>query len=249
MLTGVATVCEEAGKLTIFSVRTFAVLFTRQVFWGEVLTQLTKIVGGSIFVVVLISAFVGANVVVQGYQMLAVLGADNLTGMFVGLAVVRELGPVLAGAMVGAKAGCEVASEIAAMRIQQQIDALEVMSVNPFQYLVVPRLIAMTVALPLMLSFAISASVGTGWLVAKYQFSMNTTIFMDQLGQNVTQRDIFIALGKTFLFGLFTSLVECYEGFGAKPGPTGVGEATNMSIVVGAVLIAWVNLLVTAIVY
>lgn len=249
MLTGVATVFEEAGKLTIFSVRTFAVLFTRRVYWEEFLLQLYKVLAGSIFVVVLISAFVGANVVVQGYQMLAVLGADSLTGMFVGLAVVRELGPVLAGAMVGAKAGCEVASEIASMRIQQQIDALEVMSVNPIQYLVVPRLLAMTIGLPLMLGFSIIAAIGAGWLVARFQFGMNTTIFMEQLSRNVSQSDLSIALMKTFFFGLASGLVECYQGFQAKPGPTGVGEATNQSIVVGAVMIAWINLVITAIVY
>lgn len=249
MISAALQASEKTGRMVLFWGKSLKVMFTQRWFWQETVIQLNRTIAGSLFVVVLISAFVGANVVVQGYQMLKVFGAEDLTGMFVGLAVIRELGPMLAGAMVGAKAGCEMASELAAMRIQQQIDALEVMAVNPIQYLVVPRIVAMAVGLPLMLGFAICAAILASYLVASYQFDLNTTTFMARLAETNTIFDLKIALMKTVFFGLFIALIECYEGFHAKPGPTGVGEATNMTIVLGALAVAWINMVMTAMVY
>ena len=240
---------QELGKFTAFSSRVATTLFTTSPMLGEIARQINRVSIGSLFVVLLVCAFIGANMVVQGYQMLVVMGAQDLTGMFVGMAVVRELGPVLAGAMVGAKAGCEIAAEIAAMRIGQQIDALEVMAVDPYKYLIVPRVIGTLIGLPLLLAFALIGAIGSSYLVAVYQYNLNPTSFLQQLSILISLNDMLVAMLKCVVFGLATGLIECYIGFNAKPGPTGVGEATNSAIVVGAIVIAWLNLCITGIVY
>lgn len=248
MLDGAARFFEHTGQFSLFTLRTLRAVVRNPMVTESVL-QVKYVAFGSVSVVVFICSFIGANVVVQGYQMLAVLGAGDITGMFVGLAVVRELGPVLAGAMVGAKAGCEIAAELAAMKLGQQIDALEVMAVDPYSYLVVPRVVGMVVGMPLVLSFAMASAIGSGYLVAVHQYGLNGHNFMEQLRVLLTINDLVIAGIKCVAFGLVTGLIECYMGFYAKPGPTGVGEATNMAIVVGAIVIAWINLVITGLVY
>lgn len=248
MAAGVLTFFEEVGQFTTFAGRVLRALLTRPMLL-ETALQVKHVAFGSVSVVIFICSFIGANVVVQGYQMLAVLGAGDMTGMFVGLAVVRELGPVMAGAMVGAKAGCEIAAELAAMKLGQQIDALEVMSVDPYSYLVVPRVVGTILGMPLVLAFAIGSAIGSGYLVAVYQYGLNGYNFMEQLRVLLSFSDLIVAAIKCVTFGAVVGLIECYMGFYAKPGPTGVGEATNMAIVVGSIVIAWINLVITGLAY
>lgn len=237
------------GGMTAFGWRAWRTALTTKPYWGEVVRQTWRITWGSLPMVLLVAMFVGANVVVQGVQVLRMLGAEAMVGIFTALALVRELAPVLGGAMVSAKAGSEIASELAAMRIRSQIEAIDVMGVDPVRFLVVPRLIGSLVAMPMLTITAIWGAIAMGYVVAVGQFGLNGEAFLEQIWATTTAHDIEAALWKSLAFGSTLAIVQTYFGFHAEHGPQGVGMATNHAVVTGAVLIGWLNLIVTTAMY
>lgn len=195
----------------------------------------------SLPILLIISAFVGTNLAVQGYNAFAPLGGQSLVGMFVALAGVRELAPIMVAAMVAAKAGTEMASQIAVMRIDDQIDALEVMAVDPHWHLVTPRLMGILVMLPPLTMISIATMVGCSYGVAVVQLGLNGGEFLQQAADATRPMDLFSCGVKSFVFGGVICLVSCYAGFSTEAGPAGVGRATNRAVVVSAVCCAIVN--------
>lgn len=238
----------EIGNLAVFYRHSY-----RSVLSGflndEVLKQAYRVGFESLPIVMSVTAFVGMNIVVQGYQVMAALGAQDMVGMFLSMAAVRELAPILAAALVGAKSGCSIASELATMKIKEQIDALEVMSVDPFQYLVAPRLLAAVFVVPLISIVALWCCIGAGWVVAVYQFDLNGVFFLQQVFSFISIVDVFNVLIKSFVFAFVATPILCYAGFQAHGGAKGVGEATNRAVVWGAIVIVTANAFMTAIMY
>lgn len=248
MVAGVR-ILTEAGGVTAFGLRAWRTALTTRPYVGETVLQTWRIVWGCLPMVLLVAMFIGANIVVQGVQVLRMLGAEAMVGVFTSLALVRELAPVLGGAMVSAKAGSEIASELASMRTRSQIDAMAVMGVNPVAFLVVPRLIGSIVALPMLTLAAIWGAIGMGWLVGVMQFDLNGHTFLDQIWSTTSMYDVQVALWKSLAFGGTLAVVQTYFGFRAEHGPQGVGMATNRAVVYGAVLIGWLNLMISAFAY
>lgn len=164
-----------------------------------------------------------------------------MVGMFVALAGVRELAPMMVAAMVAAKAGTEMASQIAVMRIDEQIDALEVMAVDPHWYLVTPRLAGILLVLPPLTILSIATMVGCSYAVAVFQLGLNGGEFLAQAASATRPIDLVFCVMKSFVFGAVICLVSCFYGFTSRPGPSGVGQATNSAVVVSAVGCAIVN--------
>lgn len=238
----------EIGKLTGFYALSYRSLF-RVFERDEVVKHTFRIGFESLPIVMSVTAFVGMNIVVQGYQVMAALGAQDMVGMFLSMAAVRELAPILAAALVGAKSGCSVASELATMKIKEQIDALEVMSVDPFEYLVAPRLLASIVMIPLISIVSLWCCIGAGYVVAVKQFDLNGVMFLQQVFGFMTITDVFNVIIKSFVFALVATPILCYAGFEAHGGAKGVGEATNRAVVWGAICIVTANAFLTAIMY
>ena len=203
----------------------------------------------SLPILVVIAAFIGTNLSVQGYSAFLPLGGERLVGLFVALAGVREIAPIIAASMVTAKAGTEMASQIAVMRIRDQIDALEVMAVSPHWYLVVPRFLAILLVLPPLTLIATFVMVAAAYMAAVYQLDINGADFLEYAQGAITPMDLIFGMFKGLIFGGIICLVSCYNGFRSGPGPRGVGAATNRAVVLVSVSCVIINYFISEALY
>ncbi|MBC7543679.1 MAG: ABC transporter permease [Candidatus Sericytochromatia bacterium] len=239
----------EIGRIGFFFLKVMQWLFIRLPDGREVISQMIKIGVESVPVVVFVCIFVGSNVALVGYSIFKEFGGQGLLGIYVGVSCIREMGPIICGAMLAAKPGTDVAATIATMRVKQQIDALEVMAVNPYWYLMVPRFIAFMFVTPALIIFADFASVSAGYCVAVFQLGVNPGNFMADLAQYTTTQDIVNGMIKGMVFAVLTFTVSCYAGFHSKPGPKGVSEAINRSVVIIASSVVLLDYFLTEIMY
>ncbi len=220
-------------------------LFGRAVTWlvrppfrfAQMMIAVEFIGAGSLFIAGLVGMFTGMAFTVSTIVGFRQFSAEGMVGGVVALALARELAPVLAAVVVTARAGSTMASELGNMRVTEQIDAITTMGVSPVQYLVVPRILATTVVLPLLaLAFGIAGMFGA-WLVAVLWQSIDPGIFFDRVQQFVKWGDIRMLLVKSMLFGAIVSTICCKKGFFASGGARGVGEATAKAVVSSIVAI------------
>lgn len=216
---------------------------------GHVMREAWRIGIKSLPILLVISAFVGTNLALQGFNAFRPLGGGRLVGMFVSLAGVRELAPIIAASMVAAKAGTEMASQIGVMRIREQLDALEVMAVNPYAFLVTPRLLGIMLVLPALTIVSIFTMVLSGYLVSVHQLGLNGSVFLQFAGEGIDAIDFFYGALKALYFGLVICTVSCFFGFNCGRGPEGVGQATNRAVVVSAVVCVSSNYFMSEILY
>ncbi len=203
----------------------------------------------SLPILVIIGAFVGTNLSIQGYSAFKPIGGQRMVGMFVALAGIRELAPIIAAAMVAAKAGTEIASQIAVMRIKEQIDALEVMAVDPLWYLITPRLFGLIIVMPALTTISTFVMVVAAYLVAVYQLGLSSADFIDFARQGISPFDLVWCNLKAMVFGVVICLVACFNGFFTRPGPEGVGQATNSAVVTSAVICVILNYFISELAY
>lgn len=217
--------------------------------WRLVLQEAYAIGIRSLPILLIIAGFVGTNLSLQGYLAFKPLGGSRLVGMFVSLAGVRELAPIIAAAMVAAKAGTEMASQIGVMRIREQIDALEVMAVNPLAFIIAPRLLGIMLVLPALTLISIFMMVGAGLFVAVVQLGVPAAAFMELAAQGVRPVDFLYGEIKALIFGLIICTVSCWFGFTCERGPEGVGRATNQAVVTSAVTCVALNYFLSEVMY
>lgn len=216
---------------------------------GRLFVEAMEFVGiGSIFIVSLTALFVGGVLALQLVDGFRDFGAENQTGAVIGLALAREVGPVFAALMVTSRAGSAMTTELGSMRVTNQIDALVTMAVNPVQYLVVPRLLAGVVMVPVLtMLFNIVGVIGA-FFVAVVLIGLDPGVFMDRLKWLVDWEDVSQGLTKAVVFGIAVTLIACRQGFYAKGGAAGVGRATNRAVVHSAIAILMLDYLVTSII-
>ena len=172
-------------------------------------------------------------------------GGQSLVGMFIARAGVREMAPIMVAAMVASKAGTEMASQIAVMKIRDQVDALEVMAINPYWYLVTPRFFGIILVLPALTILSIFTLLSASYVVSVYQLGLNGTEWLALASQNIQVWDFVACSIKSVVFGVIICLVSCYCGFATNPGPSGVGQATNAAVVLSAMTCAVLNYLLS----
>lgn len=229
------------GRFGVF-VATFAwASVTRRPPIARSVEEAYKIGVFSLPILLIISTFVGTNLALQGYNAFVPLGGQRLVGMFVALAGVREMAPIMVAAMVASKAGTEMASQIAVMRIREQIDALEVMAINPYWYLITPRFLGILLVLPALTMVSIFTLVLSSYVVSVHQLGLNGHEFIAFATATTDLVDFWYCTVKSLVFGTIICLVSCFYGFYSSPGPSGVGAATNSAVVVSAVLCAILN--------
>jgi phospholipid/cholesterol/gamma-HCH transport system permease protein len=200
----------------------------------------------SLFIVGLTGLFIGMVFGIQLVDGFRQFGAENQTGAVVGMALTRELSPVFTALMVSSRAGSAMSTELGSMRVSDQIDALTTMAVNPVQYLVVPRVLAGFVMLPILsMIFNIVGIIGA-WLVCVQLLQLDHGIFVDKVRWFVDGPDVRQGIVKAFAFGLAISLIACKEGYYAKGGAAGVGQATTRAVVQSAVSILALDYLITS---
>jgi phospholipid/cholesterol/gamma-HCH transport system permease protein len=216
---------------------------------GQTLHEAYRIGVKSLPILVIISAFVGTNLALQGYNAFKPIGGQRLVGMFVALAGVREMAPIIAAAMIAAKAGTEMASQIGIMRIREQIDALEVMAVNPLAYLVAPRMIGIMLMLPALTIIAIFVMLTAAYTVSVYQLGLPGHEFIHFASEIIEPVDFLYGAIKAMFFGLIICTISCYHGFHCGKGPEGVGAATNRAVVTSSVICIVLNYFVSELLY
>jgi phospholipid/cholesterol/gamma-HCH transport system permease protein len=253
-------VLESTGKLTLnllatlgrmaeFAMKVIGSLLTQKPFMSEVIAQSYRIGVQTVGILCVILFFIGANVALVGYTTFKQFGGQDLIGIYVGLSCVIGLAPIIVGAMLGAKPGTEIAAAVASMRVNQQIDALEVMAVNPFWYLMVPRFLAYLVVTPALVCFACAASIAGGYVAAVYQLGVNPGSFMADVVRFLSVMDLWKAIFRGEIFSLLVCLLACYYGFNSAPGPAGVSRAINWTVVLGSVSIIVLNYFLTELMY
>jgi len=240
---------QTVGRFSIFCWTFIRTGFVRWPPAGQVMTEAYKVGVRSLPILMVISFFVGTNLTLQGYYAFEPIGGQNMVGMFVGLAGVRELAPIIAAAMVAAKAGTEMASQVAVMRSREQIDALEVMGVNPHWYLITPRFLGILLVMPALTTLAIYGMLASAYMVAVYQLGLNGSEFLEFIRDVTEFKDLVVGNIKALFFAAVICLVCCYNGFYSQPGPKGVGSATNRAVVTAAVICVILNYLISEIVY
>lgn len=191
----------------------------------------------SLFIISLTATFTGAVFAYQSWLAFELVGTESLVGPAVGLSIVRELGPVMTALVVAGRAGAAMAAKIGVMRVTEQIDALEVLSISPLQYLVTPRIFAATFSLPLLTAlFALIGNLG-GFLVAVYVCGVDPGIYIQKLKYFLDPWDFYHGLMKAVFFGFMIASISCYKGFFARNGVEGVGRATNDAVVYSMVFV------------
>lgn len=212
---------------------------------AQLMIAIEFIGAGSLFITGLVGIFTGMAFTVSTIVGFRQFSAEGMVGGVVALALARELAPVLAAVVVTARAGSTMASELGNMRVTEQIDAITTMGVSPVQYLVVPRVLATTLVLPLLaLCFGIAGMFGA-WIVAVLWQSIDPGVFFDRIETFVKIADIRMLLVKSSLFGLIVSTICCKKGFFASGGARGVGEATAKAVVSSIVAIFAADYVVT----
>lgn len=220
-------------------------LFARAVTWllrppfriGQLMLAIEFIGAGSLFIAGLVGMFTGMAFTVSSIVGFRQFSAEGMVGGIVALALARELAPVLAAVVVTARAGSTMASELGNMRVTEQIDAITTMGVSPIQYLVVPRILATVIVLPLLaLAFGIAGMFGA-YVVGVLWQGIDPGVFFDRVEQFVKWSDIRMLLVKSAVFGVIVSTICCKKGFFASGGARGVGEATAKAVVASIVAI------------
>lgn len=194
------------------------------------------------------SAFaVGMVLALQGYNSLVDFGAEESLGAVVGLSLIRELGPVITGLLVAGRAGSAMAAEIGMMVATEQIDGMRTMAVDPVQFVVAPKAVAMAISMPLLSALFIGSAVCGGWLVGVQHLGLDSGIYWSGLEDSVNfHEDVAASLVKALVFGVLIALVATYLGFTSERSTEGVSRATTRTVVIASVSILLADYLITA---
>ena len=231
---------QEAGGMAIFLVEGLGLAFLPPFRVRLLFQEMHSIGVRSGLIVVLTAAFTGMVLALQGYYTLRKYGSEGALGSAVALSLIREMGPVLTALMVSARAGSAVTAEIGIMRITEQLDALDTMAVNPMQYVVMPKLLAGLLVMPLLTSIFDVVGILGGYLIGVVLLGVSSGSYFSGMVQSVVPLDINGGLVKSLVFGLTIILVACYKGYNTEHGAEGVSRATNQTVVLSAILIlAW----------
>ena len=237
ILNSVLELVREVGAVSLFGAQSFRLLFTKPYRYGEIIKHMEFIGNQSVGIIALTSAFTGLALSFQVYLGFKVLNATDLVGPLVALAISRELGPVLTGLIVAARAGGAMAARLGTMRVNEQLDALDVMGVNTKQYLIGPRIIAAILCMPLLTAlFDFMAMVGS-WFLCTQLVGLDQAVFLSKIKDSVQVHHINEGLIKSAIFGILFSVICTYKGYNTSGGAKGVGEATNRGVVVSMVSI------------
>ena len=189
--------------------------------------------------------FIGMVLAVQTFTQFKQLAMESMLGGVISLAVVRELGPVLAATMLAGRVGSAISAELGTMRVTEQIDALRTLATHPVDYLVVPRLVALHAALPLLTAESIVVGIGAGYLVGVYLLGIDPTYLWYNMLRYTGAGDVAVGLIKAVVFGGIVALVACYKGMYCGEGAQGVGRATTEAVVYSSITILITNFFLT----
>ncbi len=241
------------GVMGLFFFKTLFFMLTPPLKFMRLLKQIRFVGLHSVLVIILTGGFSGMVLGFQGYYTLNRFGSDAFLGPMVGLTLIKELGPVIAALMVTGRAGSAIAAEIGIMRMSEQIDALELMGLNPYRYLVVPNLLAAMISLPLLTALFDVMGIFGGYLIGGKLLGVGSGVYFGEMANYVKIDDVVEGIYKSFSFGVIIAWVCCFKGYYAGIftgfGSEGISKATTQAVVLSSVLILVWDYFMTSILF
>jgi phospholipid/cholesterol/gamma-HCH transport system permease protein len=240
---------EDLGRLTLLMLRTMAWTIRPPFRVRRLLQELESFGVGSLFIVLFTGVFTGLVMAYQSIIGFALFNAESLVGGTVAISLVRELGPVLTGLMVAGRTGSAITTEIGTMRVTEQIDAMEVMAVDPVQYLIVPRVLAALIMMPILTTLFNLVGIAAAYVLSVETMQIDPGIFLEKIRTFIGVSDLVKSAMKWVFFGGAISLIACHKGFHASGGAKGVGEATTSSVVSSSIAILFIDYWLTVVMW
>ncbi|AXG70764.1 putative phospholipid ABC transporter permease protein MlaE [Kordia sp. SMS9] len=227
----------EIGELSYFTGRFFRESFKRPFEFKEFMRQCYNMGNRSLLLVAITGFIIGLVLTIQTRPTLLEFGAVSWMPSMVGISIVREIGPIITALVCAGKIGSGIGAELGSMRVTEQIDAMEVSGTNPFKYLVVTRVLAITFMLPLLVFFSDAVALFGSFLVENVKGDVSFTLYFSQVFNALEFGDIIPATVKSFFFGMAIGIVGCFKGYYCKKGTAGVGKAANSAVVFTSLLL------------
>jgi len=242
-----------AGQITLFSQALYWIFigpFIKKPFsWSAVSHQMVFAGVRSLIIVFFVAFFTGVVLAMQSAYQLVQFGVKELVASLVSVSMARELGPVFTALVVAGRVGSAITAEISSMKVNEQIEALETMALNPVRFLVVPRLLALIMMLPCLTILADVMGMLGGAAIGILNLKINPARYVDMTVRFMQLKDIYTGLFKSFVFGIIIAIVGCYEGLKATGGAEGVGRSTTVSVVSSFIGIILADCVLTGIFY
>ena len=239
----------EIGDMAHFTALTFTWLVRKRPNSGVLTPNFYAIGVSSVPVVWITGTFIGMVLAVQAHSQFAMMGLETRLGSVINISLVKELGPVLAATMLAGRVGSSMSAELGTMRVTEQIDALISMAVDPIQYLIVPRVFAGIIMLPILTMFFDIIGFAGSYLVGVVMLGISHGTFVGKTQWLVDPIDIYGGLIKSAFFGGIITMIGCYKGFNAEGGARGVGEATTSAVVASFVAILVLDYFLTVVIF
>ncbi|MBL0743026.1 MlaE family ABC transporter permease [Chryseolinea lacunae] len=237
-----STFLKETGGIALFTARFFKELFKPRQEFEEFLRQCFWVGYKSLPLVAITAFIMGLVLTIQSRPTLVEFGAQSLLPAMVSVSLVREISPVITALICAGKIGSGMGAELGSMRVTEQIDAMDVSGTNPFRYLVVTRVLATTLMLPILSNISNAVSLYGGFLGVNIRGQVSWSLFWTQVFNALSFGDVVPAIIKTFFFGFAIGVVGCYKGFNSTKGTEGVGQSANSAVVVASLLVFIIDL-------
>ncbi len=237
------TLLDETGALARFTGDLFRQLFKPRQEVSEFVRQCYSVGYQSLPLVGITAFIMGLVLTIQARPTMAKFGAESWIPAMVGLSIIREIGPVITALICAGKVGSSIGAELGSMKVTEQIDAMDVSGTNPFRYLVVTRVMAMTLMLPLLVILADAIAIYACYVGVNMRNDTSLSLFTFNVLSSLAFSDVIPAVVKTFFFGFAIGLIGCYKGFYSSKGTEGVGHSANSAVVVSSLVIFIIDLL------
>lgn len=233
----------EIGNFILFMSLTFKETFSRDFEFKEFFKQCYQIGYKSLPLIGITGAIMGLVLTIQSRPVLDDFGAVSMLPNMVAISLIREIGPVITGLICAGKIGSSLGAELGSMKVSEQIDAMEVSSTNPMRFLVVTRVLAATLMLPILVLYADVLGILGSWIGANIKGDITFVLFISKALRNLSMLDVFPSIIKTFFFGAVIGFVGCYKGYNAGRGTESVGKAANSAVVLASLLVIIVDMI------
>jgi len=237
------------GKISIFFYEIIFCTFTLPLYFKTFFNQIIKIGYNSLPVIGLTAFFTGSVLALQIYVGGSRFNAESIVASIVALGITRELGPVIAGLMLAGRVSASISAEIATMKVTEQLDALTTLSTNPIRYLVVPRVLAAMLTLPVLVLIADIIGIMGGFVVATQSLGFIEQSYIKNTFDIIQLNDVISGLIKAAVFGFIVAFMGCYHGYNSTGGAQGVGRSTTKAVVSASILILASNYILTSLVF
>jgi len=242
-------ITQYIGSLSLLSLNAIKKIFKKEKRKTHILKYIDEIGVNSFPLIGILSLFTGMVMVMESANTLKKFGVQYYSAGLVSISMIREIGPVLVALIVAGRVGASITAEIGTMKITEQIDALEVLAVDPVSYLVTPRLIAGIIGIPALFFLSNLLAIVGGFIIGVFLVGISSGMYLYQTFRFISIRDLIVGIIKIVVFSIIVICVSCHQGFQTKGGAEGVGKSTTISVVVSFFLVIFANLILTAIFY